>query len=82
MCMLRIETTEIAEDTESSSSEEELEEESSNEERGSLLATESNDIIEFAIEGYSEALQMFKEIARRYEEVFPRVSNKRYLHPY
>ncbi|KAK3082487.1 hypothetical protein LTR53_020318, partial [Teratosphaeriaceae sp. CCFEE 6253] len=72
MCVLRIDTTEAADDTESSSSEEESEGESSDEERGSSLATESNDIMEFAMEGHGEALQMFKEIARRYEEAFPR----------
>ena len=60
MCVLRIDTTEAAADTESGSSEEDSkessEEESSDEERESSLATERSDIIEFAIEGYSEAL--------------------------
>lgn len=81
MCVLRITPPETEEDTGTDSGED-SEESSEDEGQGSTLALESNDLLEFAIEGHGEALQMFKEIARRYEEVFPRVGNKRYLHPH
>ncbi|KAK0343851.1 hypothetical protein LTR91_022442 [Friedmanniomyces endolithicus] len=44
---------------------------SEDDEQGISLAVDNSDLMEFAIGRHGEALQMFQEIARRYEEVFP-----------
>jgi len=85
MCVLRtMEATTTPEDTEEDTSEEESaeEEESSENEQGSSLAMTNDEVLTFTMEGHGEAMQMFTAIARHYEEVFPRVGDKRYLHPH
>ena len=62
-------------------SESESEESSEDGKEGSSLSGERNDVLQFSMEGHGEAIKIFREVARRYEEIFPRVGNKRYLQP-
>ncbi len=64
---------------------------SEDDEQGISLAVDNSDLMEFAIGRHGEALQMFQEIARRYEEVFPesavsdscsRISSRYYCNAY
>jgi hypothetical protein len=79
-CVLRGQPAAEPLSEEASSSEEE--ETSSDGNGESTLAEENNELLEFTMEGPYEAVKMFREIARRYEDVFPRVGTRRLLHPH
>lgn len=55
-------------------------EESSDSEESEDDEEDDSELRLFVISGHSEALQMFREIARRYEETFPLVDGRRLLH--
>ncbi|KAK0860369.1 hypothetical protein LTR87_017323 [Friedmanniomyces endolithicus] len=84
MCVLRTQDPEPNEESGSHSIEGNSEESvaSEDDEQGISLAVDNSDLMKFAIGGHGEALQTFHEIARRYEEVVPRVGSKRYLQPH
>jgi hypothetical protein len=55
-------------------------EESSSSEEPEEDGDDENVLMHFTISGHREALQMFQEIARRYEEIFPSIDGRRLLH--
>lgn len=84
MCMLRAQLPEPSEVSEAEEDDDSSEDcvSSNDDEQGSSIDPDGSDLMEFVIQGEGEALRMIREIATRYEEVFPRIGNQRHLHPH
>lgn len=47
-----------------------------------VTSSGTNELLHFTMDNANEATQMMVHIARRYEEVFPKLGGKRFLHPH